>query len=254
MAREKKSGRRIPWRIWLALVALALAAAGSAAAALKLRAYALADPDFTFSRDHKDAFAVQGLVYASRAKVERIFAADFGHSIFAVPLGERRRRLLAIDWIEDASVSRIWPDRLSVRVHERKPVAFVGFRSGVLLIDRQGVFLDPPRQANFTFPVLSGIREDESDADRREAVRILLGFENDMGYLFKDVSEVDVSDPDNIRIVAQVNNRPVDLTMGGENFAKRYQNFVSHYPEIMKHSPDVRKFDLQLDDRITAKE
>ena len=30
-----------------------------------------------------------------------------------------------IDWVEDASVMRIWPDRLTVEIHERKPVAFV---------------------------------------------------------------------------------------------------------------------------------
>ena len=74
---------------------------------------------------------LQGLVYASRFKVQRVFAADFEHSVFSVPLAERRRRLLAIDWVEDASVSRVWPDRLVVRIRERKPVAFVSFRSGV---------------------------------------------------------------------------------------------------------------------------
>ena len=68
-------------------------------------------------------------VYASRSKVQRVFADDFDRSIFAVPLDERRRRLLAIDWVEDASVSRVWPDRLVVRIRERKPVAFVFFRS-----------------------------------------------------------------------------------------------------------------------------
>ena len=64
---------------------------------------------------HAGALTAQGLVYASRWKVQRVFAADFDHSIFSVPLGERRRRLLAIDWIEDVSVSRVWPDRLVVR-------------------------------------------------------------------------------------------------------------------------------------------
>ena len=62
-----------------------------------------------------------GLTYASRSKVQRVFAGDFEHSIFSVPLAERRRRLLAIDWVEDASVSRVWPDRLVVRIRERKP-------------------------------------------------------------------------------------------------------------------------------------
>ncbi len=39
-------------------------------------------------------------------------------------LGERRRRLLAVDWVKDASVSRRWPNRVSVNVIERRPVAF----------------------------------------------------------------------------------------------------------------------------------
>ena len=78
--------------------------------------------------------------------MQRVFATDFDRSIFAVPLDERRRRLLAIDWVEDASVSRIWPDRLVVRIRERTPVAFVPLRSGVLLIDSHGVLLDQPPQ------------------------------------------------------------------------------------------------------------
>ena len=85
--------------------------------------YVNSDPQFTLSRDHKDALTVQGLVYASRTKVQRVFAADFDHSVFSVPLAERRRRLLAIDWVEDASVSRVWPDRLVVRIRERKPAS-----------------------------------------------------------------------------------------------------------------------------------
>ena len=126
-----------------------------------------------------EAFTISGLKYTSRAKVQRVFAGDFGRSIFSVPLEERRRRLLAIDWVEDASVMRIWPDRLVIRIRERKPVAFVFFRSGVLLIDGEGVLLDPPAQAQFTFPVLSGVREEEPDEKRRERVRAMLRVQDD---------------------------------------------------------------------------
>jgi cell division protein FtsQ len=174
--------------------------------------------------------------------------------VFSVPLDERRRRLLAIDWVEDAAVSRIWPDRLAVRISERKPVAFVYVRSGILLVDAQGVLLDPPMQASFTFPVLRGVKEDESEADRRERVRMLLRLEEDMGYLMKDVSEVDTSDADNLRVVAQVDHRTVSLLLGDANFGRRYQNFLTHYPDIEKESPEVKIFDLRLDDRITAED
>ena len=78
--------------------------------------------------------------------------------------------------------------------------------------------------------------------------------QEDLGYLAKDVSEVNAADPDNIRIVAQVENRAVELMLGDTNFGRRYQNFLKHYPEIEKQSPEVKTFDLRLDDRITAKD
>ena len=255
MARDsKKSSTRFNWRLMFGLTALGVIGVSTAMAGFKVRQFVITDPEFRLSRDRKDALTVQGLRYTMRSKVQRVFAADFDRSIFSVPLAERRRRLLAIDWVEDASVSRVWPDRLVVRVTERKPVAFVFFRSGVLLIDSHGVLLEPPAQAQFAFPVLSGIREDEAEEVRGEHVRTFQRLMDELGYLAKDVSEADATDPDNIRIVAQVDGRAVTLMLGDSNFARRYQNFLNHYPEIRKRSPAVKAFDLRLDDQITVKE
>jgi cell division protein FtsQ len=236
------------------VVVLGVAGVSTAVAGLRVRQYALTDRQFTLSRDRPDALTIQGLNYTPRTKVQQVFTADFDRSIFSVPLAERRRRLMAIDWVEDVSVSRIWPDRLLVRIRERKPVAFVLFRSGVLLIDADGVLLDPPALAHLAFPVLSGLREDQTEDQRRVRVRALLRLQEDLGYLAKDVSEVNAADPENIRIVAQVENRAVELMMGDGNFARRYQNFLAHYPEIGKRSPNVKTFDLRLDGQVTAKD
>ena len=255
MAREsKKVSRGFNWRLWVVIVVLGLAGASIAVAGFKVRQYVLTDPQFMFSSNQPGALTIQGLGYTPETKVLRVFIWDFDQSIFSIPLAERRRRLLAIDWVEDASVSRIWPDRLLVRIRERKPVAFVLFRSGVLLIDAHGVLLDPPPQAHFAFPVLSGVRQDETEDQRREQVRALLRLQEDMGYMAKDVSEVNTADPENIRIVAQVENRAVELMMGNGNFAQRYQNFLAHYPEIGKRSPNVKSFDLRLDGQVTARD
>jgi cell division protein FtsQ len=252
--REKKNANGVRWRLWFALAAAVMVAASTALAAAKTRARILADPDYRLSRERKDSLQIQGLVYASKSKVARVFASDYAHSIFSIPLDERRRRLLAVDWIEDASVARIWPDRLIVRVRERQPVAFVFFHTGVLLIDRHGVLLDQPSQAQFTFPVLDGVKEEEAEDQRAEHVRVMLAVQEDLGYLAKDVSEIDTTDPDSIRIVAKVGDHALELTLGDSNFGRRYQNFLTHYPEIEKHSPRVKSFDLRLDDRITARE
>ncbi|MBZ5626804.1 MAG: cell division protein FtsQ/DivIB, partial [Acidobacteriia bacterium] len=249
---SKKAAARIRWRLWLGLAALGVACVSTALAGLKVREFALTDGQFTLSREHKDALTIQGMNFTARWKVLRVFSSDFGHSVFEVPLAERRRRLLAIDWVDDAAVSRIWPDRLVVRIRERTPVAFVFFRSGVLLIDSRGVLLDPPPQAQFSFPVLSGVREEESEDQRRERVRCLLRVEEDLGSMAQDISEVNTADPDNIRIVTQTQHRTVELIMGDNNFGRRLQNFLSHYAEIERRSPHAKRFDLRLDDRITA--
>jgi cell division protein FtsQ len=255
MARESKkaapSGSR--WKIALGVVVLGALCVSSAMAAWKVRDYMFRDPEFQLSRDRKDALRIDGLRYTARSKVTRVFAGDFDHSIFSVPLSERRRRLLAIDWVDDATVSRVWPDRLVVHIRERKPVAFVFLRSGVALIDAQGVLLDPPAEAQFSFPVLSGVREEETDQQRREHVRALMQLQDDLGQLAKNVSEVNAADPDDLRLVVQVDNRAIELAIGNDNFGRRYRNFLNHYPEIKKTSPDVKSFDLRLDDRITAR-
>lgn len=253
MVRESKP-KRFNWRLILGLAVLLLVTSTAAMAAYKVRRFVTTDPQFSLSREHKDAFQIEGLRYTSRAKVVRVFAADFGRSIFSIPLDDRRRALREIDWVEDASVSRIWPDRLVLRIRERKPVAFVLLRQGVRLIDSQGVLLEQPPQSQFSFPVLSGVRPDDSIEGRRERVGVFLSLQREMGYLMRDLSEVDAGDPGNVRVVAQVDNRAVDLLLGDSDFGKRYQNFLNHYPEIHRRSPEVKRFDLRLDDRITAKE
>lgn len=238
--------------------------------ARQVQRFVVTDPKFVFSADNPNALTIQGLQHTPRARVARVFAADFGRSIFETPLAERRRRLLAIDWVEDAAVSRIWPNRLLVRVTERKPVAFVNFplwtkptglpsggvisASRIVLIDANGIFLEDPPHSRFTFPVLTGIREEQPEAERRARVHAMLRLLEDVGPLAKDISEVNVESTDSLRVIAQVDNRAVDLMLGDANFGKRYRNFLTHYPEIRARSGDVTAFDLRLDDRITAKE
>jgi cell division protein FtsQ len=255
MAREaKKEPSKLRKALWrMAMFAAALGTCTGVSVYL-IHRYLVNDPKFVLSHDRRDALTIDGLHYGSRAKVQRIFAQDTDHSVFSVPLDERRRRLLALDWVQDAAVSRVWPDRLAVRIQERKPVAFVEVQSSVMLIDGQGMLLEPPPQAQFTFPVLSGVRAEDAPEKRMYAVRALLDVEDALGPAMKDVSEVNAVDPSNLRVVAQLDNRVLELILGEDNLGARYRNFLAHYAEIRKRSPEVKVFDLRLDDRITARE
>ncbi len=266
MAKEKRAVP-INWRFWLNAAIWIFLAGTMAMAARAVSRFALTDPHFTLDRDagvtlNSPDFTIIGLAHASRARVTRVFAGDFGRNIFQIPIDERRRKLMAVDWIERASVSRIWPNRLVVRVWERTPVAFVNLTlpgsrnqtSRLALIDAHGVLLDRPEKLDFSSPILLGVYEHQSEDQRRDFVRHYLRLMNELGPLAKKISEVDVSAPDNLKISLELQGRAIDLALGNHNFKKNLQDFLDGYAEIHKRSPGVTSFDLRLDDRITTRE
>jgi cell division protein FtsQ len=122
----------------------------------------------------------------------------------------------------------------------------------VALIDADGVILEQPPRARFTLPVLTGIRREQSQALRRLRVAAALRLVQELGGLGAQLSEIDVSDPENVKVVQQAEGRVLLLMLGNRNFLSRLQNLLIHYPEIRQRSPNATTFDLRLDDRITA--
>ncbi len=202
---------------------------------------------------------VEGVHYASASQVRHVFSQDFGRSLYLVPLQARRQQLLAIDWVQDAAVSKIWPDTLRVAIREREPVAFVRLPSAragegtrLALIDLYGHILRPRVAAKFTLPVIAGVRENETVESRRARVMRALEMLKEIGPLGAQVSEVDVSDPNNLLVAEHVGNDVVNLMVGEENYAERLRNFLANYSEIKEKRPDAKTLDLRVDGVITA--
>jgi cell division protein FtsQ len=206
---------------------------------------------------------IGGVVYTPPGEVARVFAQDFGRSIYLTPLAERRRRLLTIDWVKDATVSRRWPNRLDVQITERKPIAFamlpsmVGGRwaiSETALIDGEGVILRLPQRAQFSLPALFGIARRDPPAIRRVRTEQAVEFLHEIGSYAAQVSEIDVSDSENLTVTEMAQGRPLRLRLGDRNYLSKLSNFLTHYPDISRRLPGARTFDLRLDDHITAQD
>jgi cell division protein FtsQ len=205
------------------------------------------------------ALHIEGSAYTPREKITATFAADYGRSIYLVPLAERRRNLMTIDWVKDATVSRLWPDRLAIRIVERKPVAFVQVPaqgknavSEVALIDSDGIILSHPERARFQLPVVTGIQREQSESMRRDRIRAVVGLLDSLEEMARPISEIDVSNPGNVKIIQPAEGHVVMLMLGDRNYPARVRNFLRHYPEILKRLPEAISFDLRLDNRITA--
>lgn len=202
---------------------------------------------------------VEGIHYASASQIRHVFAQDFGRSVYLAPIEKRREQLLAIDWVENAAVSKIWPNTLKVHIQERAPVAFVRPRanrrdgaSQLALIDKDGFILRPRVAARFTLPVITGVEENEAIENRRARVRRVLAMLKQVGPLAEQISEINVADPNNLVVAEHVDNDVVDLMLGDENYTERLQNFLANYAEIKAKRPNAKSLDLRVDGAITT--
>jgi cell division protein FtsQ len=241
-------------RLWLRIGVWVVIFAGLAYGAKEVHSFLLSDPRFEFQN-----LEIRGIEHADRARVRAVFNDDAGHSVFHIPLAERRRHLLAIDWVHTASIERVWPNRVVVAVTERRPVAFAKLQIGgslrhwLALIDDEGILLSIPAKVRFRLPVLSGVTEEQTDEERRLRVQAMRHLLADLGPDAKDISEINAASVQDIRVIADVDGQGLELWLGDQRFRSRLTNFLSRYPEIKEHSENARIFDLRLDDRISTR-
>lgn len=266
-ARSPRNRRTLPVQLLVRYGGIAIAAgvvlSGCIWASESFERFLIRDPRFFLPGPpdyglESPNLELHGVKYASRRDILRLFDLDYGRSLYLFPLAARRKQLLGVHWVHDASVARIWPNRVIVQITERKPVAFIRLPAESMLrwalIDDDGVILDPPVKASFQLPVLSGVMGAENQEKRSVRVRRMKRLMRDLGPLAGNVSEVDASDLDDLKITEKAGGDAVLLMLGDRNFSSRLRNFLDHYPDIHRKMPQASTFDLRLDDRITGLE
>ena len=199
-----------------------------------------------------------GLAQVSRAEMLPVFGEDIGRNIFFVPLAERRKQLEQIPWIEHATVMRFLPDQIRIVVTERKPIAFVRQGSQVALIDSNGVVLtEPPAmmaQRHYSFPVVTGIDSRDPLATRRAKMDVyqhLVGELDANGQHWSDqLSEIDLSDPEDARVMMPAQGTDVLAHFGEDHFLERFQRYKAHIAEWRQQYPNLAEVDLRYDQQV----
>ena len=262
IAIEETSAFSVIRRLWLPWTVLALTLLGILVAWSQIEHFLIRDQRFilagpTDPGEESRNLRVSGVKNASRSAVLQVFDKDYGRSIYRIPIAERRRSLLAVSWVKEASVSRVWPNQLRVNVEERIPVAFVpveeagGGKARPALVDLDGRFLKQEAIGKFALPVLLGLRPEQGDDERKTRVRRMQKLLKELESNAADVSEIDATDADNVKIVYQHQGKAFTLTLGNRRFKFRMDRFLSHYPDIERQVPEARIFDLRVEDRIT---
>lgn len=199
-----------------------------------------------------------GLAQVSRADMLPVFGEDIGRNIFFVPIKERRKQLEQIPWIEHATVERLLPDQIRIHVVERKPIAFVRQGSQVELIDANGVLLaEPPAmmsQHHYSFPVVTGIDPRDPITGRRARMevyqRLVSELDSNGQHLSDQVSEIDLHDPEDARVLMPEQGTDILAHFGEDHFLERFQRYKAHIAEWRQQYPKLAEVDLRYDQQV----
>ena len=199
-----------------------------------------------------------GLTQVSRAEMLPVFGEDIGRNIFFVPLSERRKQLEAIPWVAHATVMRLLPDRICVSVVEREPVAFVRQGQQIGLVDAEGVLLTMPAatmaQHHYSFPVVTGInpRDPKPSRKLRMAVyeRLLGELDANNQHLSEQISEIDLTDPQDARVLMPEQGTDILAHLGDDQFLDRYQRYKAHIAEWRQQYPKLVAVDLRYESQV----
>ena len=245
-------------RLKQGLIAAAVLAVFSGGAAM-LYGYGTASAGFRIASSAH--IQISGLQSVARSQVMEIFGSDIGRNIFYVPLDERKKHLEEIPWVESASVMRLLPNRLKVEIRERTPVAFVRIGAKASLIDSHGVVLEMPAKAakKYSFPVVIGTEEAEPLSTRAARMKIYMNLMQQLdsaGTRYSnDISEVDLSDPEDAKITVADSQGAVLVHLGtsepGEmSFLERYKIYLAHAQEWRAQFNKLESVDLRYDRQV----
>jgi cell division protein FtsQ len=248
----KKTANIMLWATVAAAIVAAFALIGTGL-------YEYGERSWRFRVESSDNIEISGMENVTKAQIMEVMGADIGRNIFFVPLAQQKAQLEQIPWVESASVMRFVPNRLRVEIHERTPLAFARVGPKIELIDAGGTLMDLPKAdaahgRKFSFPVILGMNPGEplsTRAPRMKTYRELIADLDSGGARYsQDLSEVDLSDLEDVRVRVNDPAGDVLLHLGSSDYLKRYRIYVSHEREWRQQFQKLESVNLRYDNQV----
>jgi cell division septal protein FtsQ len=201
-------------------------------------------------------------------QLRRWSAVRPGANLLALDLARVKRDLELVPMVQAASVERILPNTLRIRVTERQPVAQINVprpRDGsslelvIFQVDADGYVMLPldPRQravplnqADDQLPVISGLNTSELQPGRKiesaqlhSALDLIAAFESSPMAGQVDLTRVDVSAPG---VLTAMTSQGSEVVFGLENFDRQLLRWQKVHEECRRYNKTIATLDLAV--------
>ena len=197
-----------------------------------------------------------------------------GQNLFALDLAQVRRDLLLVSLVQSASVERVLPHTLRIRVIEREPLAQIPvprprsdgrIQMVVYQVDAEGWIMVPmepsqraatPAQPVDDLPLISGLKPNEVQAGHRldspqlkAALELLSAFEHSPMQGQTEVKRIDVSAAD---VIVATTDQGSVITFGLSDVDQQLRRWQQIFASAQKMGKGIATLDLAVSNNIPA--
>ena len=205
-----------------------------------------------------EGIKIEGQALSQPAAVLQEMQIKPGVSLLAVQPLKVEKALIQHPWIEHAELTRIWPDRVHLKVREHKPLALVKLDK-VYLMDARGILfkaLEPHDPHDY--PVITGLKEEHFRRVEGNLTPLLARvfdflelLQDRQNYFnFATVAEINIDSERGITIYPTELN--LGVSIGFQGHSQKLANLQKVMPHL-KQSGDlssIEKIDLNFPQRV----
>jgi len=160
-------------------------------------------------------------------------------NLFTVRLKEIAGRLEDHPWIECVVVRKAFPNKISIQIEERKPIAILQLEE-LYYIDAKGViFSRVGEKEGYNYPFLTGLDRHSLEKDSEQtkgliakALELLLTVEKEQTLPLKEISEIHMERTSGVRCFTKGDG--IEIKMGWDHFGEKLKRLAMIWFDLQK--------------------
>jgi len=243
---------------FLRLMVRSIAAAAACAGVIAAFVYAFSSEKFSLGR-----VIIIGCHRSDPARLEAIVRKEFPGHTLKIDLSLLQDRLEHEPWVRQVDVRRILPSELVIRVRERTPAVLFELNGELMVADGDAVPLEryDPRHGKLDVPVFKGLEGNDAESFRAHAsentarlklgIRVLAELEASSPALSRNISEIDLSDVTNVKVLLL--DDTAEILLGDRDIPQRLTTFLDnlpHYRELKTQYQEIAEVDMRFEGQI----
>lgn len=200
------------------------------------------------------AFPIKKIIFTGNKHLNidelRTFTGIHGkESLIALSGKSVSQRLLKSPWIRSASVSKVFPDTLSIVISEVVPFALLDVNGHIFLTDDKGNLLEELKDNTIPFlPIITGdpFKEKDGFSEALTLAKTMI----DMGFSSeRDQIEIVLSKPQELTSV--IDGTVVKIGIG--EYREKLERLLELQEEIQRRKIPIDYIDLRFANRVVVK-